>query len=63
VPIHQQILFLFAGLNGYLDSVNLDFVPLFEQELAIFVRRSFFYLVFSRTLHSQLDYEIITFVV
>jgi len=46
VPIHQQILFLFAGLNGYLDSVNLDLVPLFEQELAHFVRKSFFLLSF-----------------
>jgi F-type H+-transporting ATPase subunit alpha len=63
VPIHQQILFLFAGLNGYLDCINLDLVSLYEQELAIFIRRSFFYLVFSRTLHLNLDHEIITFVI
>lgn len=56
-------MFLFAGLNGYLDGISLDLVPLFEQELIIFIRKSIFFLVFSRILHLQLEEEIVTFVI
>jgi len=63
VPIFQQILFLFAGLNGYLDGISIDLVSFFEQELTIFTRKSFFHLIFSRVLHKQLDEEVITFVI
>jgi len=37
LPVHKQILILFAGLNGYLDSLPLADINRYEQELYAFV--------------------------
>jgi hypothetical protein len=37
-----QILFLHALLNAYLDDVEVDSIPFFEQELYAFVNKSIY---------------------
>eukprot|EP01123_Difflugia_compressa_P011090 TRINITY_DN42_c0_g1_i3.p1 TRINITY_DN42_c0_g1~~TRINITY_DN42_c0_g1_i3.p1 ORF type:complete len:501 (+),score=41.62 TRINITY_DN42_c0_g1_i3:3850-5352(+) len=50
IDIVEQTIFLYAALNGFLDGVAVDLVPLYEKELYAVFKKSIFY----EPLHFQL---------
>jgi len=67
LPIEKQILSVFAGVNGYLDTIEVSQILRFESELFQFVEKSAIFkphvdsLAFEfdeRVLHTLLDYFI-----
>jgi F-type H+-transporting ATPase subunit alpha len=63
LAIFKQILFLFCGLNGYLDNISIDLISFFEKELFNMLEKSIFFLVFSKILHIELDEEIVNYLI
>lgn len=41
VPVEEQIMAIFAGINGYLDDVAVDKVKVFEKEFLKFMREKY----------------------
>jgi len=61
VSVYKQILFLFSGLNGFLDNIPVDFVNLYEKELYFILFKSIFDLPLSKTILNNIDPEIINY--
>ena len=40
LSVEEQVVIIYAGVNGYLDSITLDNIKRFEQELILFVHKS-----------------------
>jgi len=55
LPIEKQILSIFAGVNGYLDSLEVNQVLKFEEELFKFVDNSPVFGPYVQALASELD--------
>jgi len=59
ISVYKQILFLYAGLYGYLDYVSLDKISVYENELYNMLNSSIFDLPFSKILINELDEALI----
>jgi hypothetical protein len=44
MDIVDQMIFLYAALNGYLNGVPVNLVSIYEKELFLFLKNTFFYL-------------------
>lgn len=55
LSIEKEILAVFAGVNGYLDSININDVLRFEAELFSFVERSPAFRPYVNNLAKELD--------
>jgi len=63
LPIYQQILILFAALNGYLDPIKVNHVISYENIFLKLLKSSIFDLPLSRSLHNKFNEEIIVYLV
>jgi F0F1-type ATP synthase alpha subunit len=63
IPIYQQILILYAALNGYLDTINVNNVNSYENILFKFLKLSIFDLPLSRSLHKNFNEDIIIYLI
>jgi F-type H+-transporting ATPase subunit alpha len=63
IPIYQQILILFAALNGYLDTIKVNHVNSYENILFKLLKLSIFDLPLSRSLHKKFNEEIIVYLI
>jgi len=62
--IYEQILLLYASLNGFLDKVGSEHMNIFETEFLTFFRQSIYYDPVSRSLHlMSFPKEIVPFMV
>jgi F0F1-type ATP synthase alpha subunit len=59
MDIVDQMIFLYAALNGFLDGVPVDLVHIFEKELFIFLKSTFFYLPLQSELREVLHAQIL----
>lgn len=59
LPVHKQILILFAGLNGYLAELNLSEIANYERELFNFVDSEdmIHFLPYLETLHELKTFD------
>jgi F-type H+/Na+-transporting ATPase subunit alpha len=62
IDIVDQTIFLYAALNGYLDSVPVNLVHIFEKELYNFLKGTFFYVPFQYQLRLNLNVQVLDFV-
>jgi len=62
IPVTDQVIFLYAVLNGFLDGISADLVPRFESELFLFLSRTFFYHPLKASLTKALDEEVLNFI-
>jgi len=60
LPVPNQVVFLYAVLNGFLDGISADLVQRFEQELLSFLPKTCFQAPFSYYLRKSLDEEVMT---
>jgi len=61
IPVTDQVIFLYAVLNGFLDGISADLVQRFEQELFSFLPKSVFHAIFNFYLRSELDDDLMIF--
>ena len=62
IDIVDQTIFLYAALNGYLDGVPVNLVPIFENELYVFLKSTFFYIPLQYQLRYILNIQILDFI-
>lgn len=62
IDVVDQMIFLYAALNGFLDGIPLDSVARFEQELYAFVHASKLYEPLAYSLRHTLDTDLLSFV-
>jgi F-type H+/Na+-transporting ATPase subunit alpha len=62
IDVVDQMIFLYAALNGFLDGIPLDSVARFEQELYAFVHSSKLYEPLAYSLRNNLDTDLLSFV-
>jgi F-type H+-transporting ATPase subunit alpha len=43
IDIVDQTIFLYSALNGYLDGIPVGLVPIYEQELYLFIKKTIFF--------------------
>jgi F-type H+-transporting ATPase subunit alpha len=55
IPVTNQIVFLYAAMHGFLESVPVDMVQRYEAELYSFIKKSIFFLPFDYHLKISLD--------
>lgn len=61
IPVTDQVIFLYAVLNGFLDGISADLVQRFEQELFIFLKGTFFYVPLSFHLKKALEEDLMIY--
>jgi len=61
IDIVEQTLFLYAALNGFLDSIILNKVATYEKELYNSFKKSIFYEPFKTQLRSNIDITLVEF--
>jgi F-type H+-transporting ATPase subunit alpha len=44
MDIVDQMIFLYAALNGYLDRIPVNLISIYEKEFFLFIKKTFFYL-------------------
>lgn len=62
VPVGNQVVLLHAATAGYMDSIPVDQVSLYEQELYDFLKRNTFYQVFSQILLNVYNARILSII-
>ena len=62
VPVGNQVVLLHAATAGYMDSIPVDQVSLYEQELYDFLKRNTFYQVFSEILLNVYNARILSII-
>lgn len=62
VEIADQLVLLYAAVQGFLDSVSVELVPVFEKELYSFLHQSHFYKAFSEHILDNYDAPLFDFV-
>jgi len=62
ISVADQILFLYAVLNGFLDGISADLVQRFEIELLSFWKTTLFYKPLQYHLRNTLEEEIMTYI-
>ena len=63
LSIYQQILILFAALNGYLDCIKVTHVNSYENVLFKILKSSIFDLPLSRSLHKNFNEEVVVYLI
>jgi F-type H+-transporting ATPase subunit alpha len=61
IAVTDQVIFLYAVLNGFLDGISADLVQRFEQELLTFLPKTAFYAPLSFYLRSTLEEDIVIY--
>jgi len=61
IPVTDQVVFLYAAMNGFLDTVPVDMVQRYEIELYSFLKKTVFWLPFSYHLRNTLNEVIMNF--
>jgi len=61
IDVVDQMIFLYAALNGFLDGIPLESVSRFEQELYAFVHASKLYEPLAHSLRHNLDSDLLSF--
>jgi F-type H+-transporting ATPase subunit alpha len=62
VDIVDQTLFLYAALNGYLDGISVELVPLYEKELYKFLKKTVFYAPLQSQLRDKLNFPLVNYI-
>jgi F-type H+-transporting ATPase subunit alpha len=62
MDIVDQMIFLYAALNGYLDGVPVNLVSIYEKELFLFMKSTFFYLPLQVEAREVLHVSILNYV-
>jgi len=62
MDIVDQTIFLYAALNGFLDNVPLNLISVYEKELFIFLKNTFFYLPLQVETREVLHTDILDFI-
>jgi F-type H+-transporting ATPase subunit alpha len=62
IDIVDQTIFLYAALNGFLDGISVDLVPLYEQELYKFLKKTIFYTPLFYELRYSLNVVLLSFI-
>jgi F-type H+-transporting ATPase subunit alpha len=55
IPVTDQVVFLYAAMNGFLDGIPVDLVQRYEAELYSFLKKTIFYLPFKYHLRTSLN--------
>jgi len=61
IAVTDQVIFLYAVLNGFLDGISADLVQRFEQELLTFLPKTAFYAPLSFYLRKTLEEDIVIY--
>jgi F-type H+-transporting ATPase subunit alpha len=61
IAVTDQVIFLYAVLNGFLDGISADFVQRFEQELLTFLPKTAFYAPLSFYLRNTMEEDIVIY--
>ena len=61
IDIVEQTLFLYSALNGFLDGVPVEYVPVYEKELYKFFKKSIFFEPLHYQLRDTLDVMLVNF--
>jgi len=62
IDIVDQMIFLFAALNGFLDGIPVELVSRYEIELYTFLKSTIFYLPLQYELRYNLNITLITYI-
>jgi F0F1-type ATP synthase alpha subunit len=62
IDITDQTIFLFAALNGFLDGIPVNFVPIYEKELYKFLKKTIFYEPLRSQLRDNLNVILLSFI-
>jgi len=62
IDIVYQTIFLYAALNGFLDSIPVVFVSVFEKELYEFLDNSFFSVPLKYQMRDVLNVQLLDFI-
>jgi F-type H+/Na+-transporting ATPase subunit alpha len=62
IDIVNQTIFLYAALNGYLDTVPVSMVSIYEQELYSFIKNTIFYEPLLCVLREDLEEELLNYI-
>jgi F-type H+-transporting ATPase subunit alpha len=62
IDVVDQMIFLYAALNGFLDGVPVDLVSRYETELYSFLKSTMFYLPLHHHLRSHLNPRLMNFI-
>jgi len=62
MDIVDQTIFLYAALNGFLDNIPLNLISVYEKELFIFLKNTFFYLPLQVETREVLHTDILDFI-
>jgi F-type H+-transporting ATPase subunit alpha len=61
IPVTDQVIFLYAVMNGFLDGISADLVQRFEQELLVFLPKSAVHAPLSHQLRRILEEDILVY--
>lgn len=62
IEVVDQMIFLYAALNGFLDGISLNSVARFEEELYAFIRSSKLYEPLNYSLRSNINSDLLNYV-
>jgi F-type H+/Na+-transporting ATPase subunit alpha len=62
MDIVDQMIFLYAALNGFLNGVPVNLVSIYEKELFLFMKSTFFYLPLHVEAREKLHMEILNYI-
>jgi len=61
IPVTDQVIFLYAVMNGFLDGISPDLVQRFEQELLSFLPKTAFHAPLSHQLRHYLEEDLMVY--
>jgi len=61
IPVTDQVVFLYAAMNGYLDTIPVDLVQRYEVELYRFLKKSAFFAPFSYHFRTVLNDKVVKY--
>jgi len=62
IDIVDQTIFLYSALNGFLDGIPVDLVPVYEKELYKFIKKTIFYTPLQYQLRDNLNTALLTYI-
>jgi F-type H+-transporting ATPase subunit alpha len=61
IPVTDQVIFMYAVMNGFLDGISADLVQRFEQELLAFLPKTAFHAPLSHQLKHTLEEDLMIY--
>jgi F-type H+-transporting ATPase subunit alpha len=61
IPVTDQVIFMYAVMNGFLDGISADLVQRFEQELLAFLPKTAFHAPLSHQLKHSLEEDLMVY--